>query len=131
MCGITPAVVGCGCALFTTPPNGLLLGACASAFNLCLMADYAPKDHYLCSSLHKNAFGPLVLESSRTTCLKSCIRMLSDRLCQNPLRPCLQDLCIRISTVSVAFWLKAYRLKQRGQSCHCRVCSRLGVGGSP
>ena len=31
------AVVDCGCALFTTPPNGLLLGACANAFNVCLM----------------------------------------------------------------------------------------------
>ena len=31
------AVVGCGGALFTTPPNGLLLGTCASAFYVCLM----------------------------------------------------------------------------------------------
>ena len=35
--------------------------------------------------------------------------------------------CFSIELLPVALWLKAYRLKQRGQSLsHCRVCSRFG-----
>ena len=48
------------------------------------------------SSLYKDPFGPLVSGSYRTTCTRSRIRMLSDCLCQEPLGPLVQDLCIRI-----------------------------------
>ena len=62
-------------------------------------------------SLCQWSFGPLVSGSYRTTCTRSPIRMLSDRLCQDPLGPLVQDLCIKI------LWDNLCKISVSGSLC--------------
>ena len=62
-------------------------------------------------SLCERSFGPLVSGSYRTTCTRSCIKMLSDRLCQDPLGPLVQDFCIRI------LWDNLCKISVSGSLC--------------
>ena len=62
-------------------------------------------------SLCEWSFGPLVSGSYRTTCTRSPIRMLSDRLCQDPLGPLVQDLCIKI------LWDNLCKISVSGSLC--------------
>ena len=62
-------------------------------------------------SLCKWSFGSLVSGSYRTTYTRSPIRMLSDRLCQDPLGPLVQDLCIKI------LWDNLCKISVSGSLC--------------
>ena len=68
-------------------------------------------------SLFQDPFRPLLRGSCKTTCARSLYQGPLDRLCQDPVRPLVQDLCIGILLDHIRIRLDNL----------CKICLRISV----